>query len=121
MRAALVAAFGADATAKLAPLIAKFDEAVQAAGGVDALAAQATNKLNELVRKQEVEGTVMRGKALFSQTVQRVEKQAEWPAALSCLCVSGNTLLSFLPTLVAVCETGPALVCVHVPCVCRLC
>jgi hypothetical protein len=49
VRAALVAAFGADATAKLAPLIEKFDSAVQAAGGVDALAAQATDKLNELL------------------------------------------------------------------------
>jgi hypothetical protein len=44
-----VAAFGADATAKLAPLIQKFDDAVKAAGGVEALAAQATTKLNELL------------------------------------------------------------------------
>lgn len=44
-----MAAFGADATAKLAPLIQKFDEAVNAAGGVEALAAQATDKLNELL------------------------------------------------------------------------
>jgi hypothetical protein len=49
VRAALVAAFGADATAKLAPLIQKFDDAVNAAGGVEALAAQATDKLNELL------------------------------------------------------------------------
>jgi hypothetical protein len=49
VRAALVAAFGADATAKLAPLIQKFDDAVKAAGGVEALAAQATTKLNELL------------------------------------------------------------------------
>jgi hypothetical protein len=49
VRAALVAAFGADATAKLGPLIEKFDSAVQAAGGVEALAAQATDKLNELL------------------------------------------------------------------------
>lgn len=48
-RAALVAAFGADATAKLGPLIEKFDGAVKAAGGVEALASQATDKLNELL------------------------------------------------------------------------
>lgn len=49
VRAALVAAFGADATAKLGPLIEKFDSAVQAAGGVEALAAQATDTLNQLL------------------------------------------------------------------------
>lgn len=38
VRAAMVAAFGADATAKLGPLIAKWDQAVSAAGGVEALA-----------------------------------------------------------------------------------
>lgn len=40
VRAAMVAAFGADATAKLGPLIAKWEEAVSAAGGVEALANQ---------------------------------------------------------------------------------
>jgi len=49
VRAALVAAFGADATAKLGPLIEKFDSAVKAAGGVEALAAQATSTLNQLL------------------------------------------------------------------------
>lgn len=36
----MVAAFGADATHKVGPLIAKFQEAVAAAGGVEALANQ---------------------------------------------------------------------------------
>ncbi|WIA22050.1 hypothetical protein OEZ85_004396 [Tetradesmus obliquus] len=48
-RAAMVAAFGSDASAKLGPLIQKFQGALDAAGGAEALAAQATAKLDELV------------------------------------------------------------------------
>ena len=42
VRGALVAAFGADATAKLGPLLQKWDDAVSAAGGVEALANKVT-------------------------------------------------------------------------------
>lgn len=48
-RAAMVAAFGNDASAKLGPLIQQFQGALSAAGGAEALAAQATAKLDELV------------------------------------------------------------------------
>lgn len=59
----MVAAFGEDASAKFGPLISKFEEALSAAGGVDALASQVRAAVCETACESEQKA--MPGKLLL--------------------------------------------------------